>query len=52
MAMVGMPLIILMINSFSYVGAGIATVIIEAGIFTITYFTVKKVAAYCVRSHR
>jgi polysaccharide transporter, PST family len=52
MAMVGMPLIILLINSFSYVGAGIATVIIEAGIFTITYFTVKKVAAYCVKSHR
>jgi len=52
MAMVGMPLIILMINSFSYAGAGIATVIIEAGIFTITYFTVKKVAAYCVRTPR
>ncbi len=42
MAMVGLPLIILLINSFSYVGAALATVAIEAGIFTITYFTVKK----------
>lgn len=42
MAMVGMPLIILFIYAFSYVGAAIATVVIEAGIFTITYLTLKK----------
>jgi PST family polysaccharide transporter len=42
MAMVGLPLIFLLIDSFSYVGAAVATVAIEAGIFTITYFTVKR----------
>jgi len=42
MAMVGLPLIFLMICSFSYIGAAIATIIIEAGIFTITYFTVNR----------
>jgi len=42
MAMVGLPLIFLLIYSFSYAGAAIATVIIEVGIFTITYFTVKQ----------
>ena len=42
MAMVGLPLVFLLIYSFSYIGAGLATVAIEAGIFTITYFTVKR----------
>ena len=42
MAIVGLPLIVLLTYSFSYVGAAIATVAIEAGIFTITYFIVKK----------
>ncbi len=42
MAMVGLPLIVLLINSFSYVGAATATVVIEAGIFTLTYFALKK----------
>ncbi len=42
MAMMGLPLIFLLIYSFSYVGAAVATVAIEAGIFTITYFTVKR----------
>jgi len=42
MAMIGLPLIFLLINAFSYLGAAVATVAIEAGIFTITYFTVKK----------
>ncbi len=42
MAMIGLPLIFLLIYSFSYVGAAVATVAIEAGVFTITYFTVKK----------
>ncbi len=42
MAMMGLPLIFLLIYSFSYAGAALATIIIEAGIFTITYFTVRK----------
>lgn len=42
MAMVGLPLIFLLIYAFSYVGAAVATVAIEAGIFTITYFTVRR----------
>ena len=46
MAMIGLPLIFLLISSFSYVGAAIATVAIEAGIFIITYFTVRKLSFY------
>ncbi len=42
MAAIGLPLIIILIYSFSYVGAAMATVIIEAGVFAMTYFTVKK----------
>lgn len=42
MAMVGLPLIFLLIYAFSYVGAAVATVAIEAGIFTITYFTLRR----------
>ncbi|MDD5432487.1 MAG: flippase [Candidatus Omnitrophica bacterium] len=42
MAMVGLPLIFLLIYAFSYKGAALATVLIEAGIFTITYLTVRK----------
>jgi len=42
MAMVGLPLIFLLIYAFSYAGAAIATIVIEAGIFTITYFTLKR----------
>ena len=42
MATIGLPLIILLIYSFSYVGAAIATAIIEAGTLTLTYFTLKK----------
>jgi len=42
MAMIGLPLIFLLISSFSYVGAAVATVAIEAGIFIVTYFTLKK----------
>jgi len=45
MAMIGLPLIFLLIYSFSYVGAAIATIAIEAGIFTVTYFTVKKITS-------
>ncbi len=42
MAMMGLPLIFLFIYFYSYRGAAAATVIIEAGIFFITYFTVKR----------
>lgn len=42
MAAIGLPLIIIFIYSFSYVGAAMATAIIEAGVFTMTYFTIKK----------
>ena len=41
-AIIGLPLLIALIYHFSYVGAALATVVIEAGIFTMTYFTVKK----------
>jgi PST family polysaccharide transporter len=42
MAMIGLPAIFLLIVSFSYVGAAIATILIEAGIFAVTYFTVRR----------
>jgi len=42
MAAFGLPLLIIFIYYFSYVGAAMATAIIEAGVFTITYFTIKK----------
>jgi len=46
MAAIGFPLIIIFIYSFSYAGAAMATAIIEAGVFTLTYFTVKKLTFY------
>ncbi|MDD4183033.1 MAG: flippase [Candidatus Omnitrophica bacterium] len=42
MAMLGLPLIFLLVFSFSYMGAAVATIVLEAGIFIITYFTVRK----------
>ena len=45
MAMIGLPVILLLVTSFGYRGAAIATVVIEAGVFTITYFTIKHIAA-------
>ena len=42
MAMIGLPLIITLIYSFSYVGAALATVVIEGGILTLTCLAVKK----------
>jgi len=42
MAMLGLPLIFLLVYSFSYMGAAAATIALEAGIFVITYFTVRK----------
>lgn len=41
MAIIGLPLIVLSTYYFSYVGTAVATIVIEAGIFMITYFTVK-----------
>jgi len=41
MALLGLPLILLLINTFSYVGAAAATIAIEAGVFSITYITVR-----------
>ena len=40
MALIGLPLLILLIHSFSYLGAAMATVIIEAGTFTLTWIKV------------
>jgi polysaccharide transporter, PST family len=42
MAFIGLPLILFLIYSWSYVGAAMSTVFIEAGIFTVTFFTVRK----------
>jgi PST family polysaccharide transporter len=44
MAMIGLPLIFLLTYAFSYAGAALATVVIETGIFTITYFTVRRLS--------
>jgi PST family polysaccharide transporter len=42
MAAIGLPLIIVLIHTFSYAGAALATAVIEASVFTMTYFTIKK----------
>lgn len=42
MAMIGLPLIFLLIHSFSYAGAAIASMAIEAGILAITYVIVSR----------
>ncbi len=41
MALIGLPLIILLISAFSYVGAAAATVAIEGGICAVTYFVIR-----------
>lgn len=41
MALIGLPLIFLLIASFSYMGAAVATVAVEVGVFTVTFFTVR-----------
>jgi len=46
MALIGVPLIIIFIHYFSYVGAAMATCIIEGGVFTLTYFTVQKISHF------
>ncbi|MBU0548303.1 MAG: flippase [Candidatus Omnitrophica bacterium] len=43
-AIIGSPLIFLLIQKFSYLGAALATVLTEAGVFTITWITIKKLA--------
>jgi len=45
-AMLGLPLIFLLVNYFSYLGAAEATLVIEAGIFLATYLNVKKLSGY------
>ncbi len=42
MAMIGLPLLLLSVYYFSYVGAAMATVLIEAGIFLITAYRLNK----------
>lgn len=42
MAMVGLPLIFLLTYSFSSLGAAVSAIVIEAGIFVITYITVNR----------
>jgi polysaccharide transporter, PST family len=44
MAMLGLPLILILIGTFSYIGAAIATILLEAGVFTVTYFTIKRLS--------
>jgi O-antigen/teichoic acid export membrane protein len=43
MAIIGLPLILLMISAFSYKGAAVATIFIEAGIFILTYLAIRKI---------
>jgi O-antigen/teichoic acid export membrane protein len=42
-ALAGLPLLFILINSFSYLGAAIATIIIEMGIFAFTFKIAKKI---------
>jgi polysaccharide transporter, PST family len=44
-ALAALPLIVYLIYCFSYAGAAMATVIVEAGVFTVTYFAVRKMSA-------
>jgi PST family polysaccharide transporter len=45
-AIIGLPLIFILINSFSYVGAAVSTIILEAGIFGMTYFVVRNLLIF------
>jgi PST family polysaccharide transporter len=42
MALIGLPLLIVFISCFSYVGAAMATTIIEASVFTMTWLSIRK----------
>ncbi len=43
MALIGLPLILLLIKTYSYAGAAMATVVIEGGIFMLTYRAIKRI---------
>lgn len=43
MSMLGLPLIFLLVTSFGFTGAAIASIAIETGIFFITYFSVRRI---------
>ncbi|MDD5116486.1 MAG: flippase [Candidatus Omnitrophica bacterium] len=43
-ALIGLPLIFILIYQFSYIGAAFATVLIEAGVFIFTSLTVERLA--------
>jgi len=43
-ALTGLPIIFILINQFSYLGAALATVITEAGVFILTSLIVEKLA--------
>lgn len=45
-AIIGLPLIFILIYFFSYVGAACSTIILEAGIFAATYYVVKKLKIF------
>lgn len=42
MAAIGLPLIVVLIYYFSYVGAAMATAVIEAGVFMLTYWAIQR----------
>lgn len=43
-ALIGLPLIFILIHEFSYVGAALATVLTEAGVFILTSLIIEKLA--------
>lgn len=43
-ALLGLPLLFILINQFSYVGAALATVLTEAGVFIVTSLIIDKLA--------
>jgi len=50
MALFGLPLLILLVHTYSYLGAAMATVVIEAGIFTLTWITMRRLRGkYCAQ---
>ena len=42
MAMIGLPVIFLLTQTFSYLGAAVATILIEGGILAVTYWVVRR----------
>jgi len=44
MAALGLPIILILISTFSYLGAAIATIVMEAGVFAVTYFTIRNLS--------